>query len=165
MTRSDVMTTMCPDGSYCCGFNNTKCCEKQAGYWVRNKRVFNYSGFPESESSESSTYIMDTPPGGSGMSQKLKISLAIGLSLGLVILLLLCSNLYFFIGRRRRLKNEVTMESNPNATVHQLHPMGDDKRPVELEPLTPELEETRLVELDSSPKEVITTTSEAVKAT
>jgi hypothetical protein len=185
MTRSDVMTTICPDGSYCCGHNNSICCESKTGYWVRGMRVFNYSGFPESELSEPSTYVMDisaeisksagspTPTvnsvstSNSGMSQSVKIALAVGLSVGLVIVLLLAANLVFLVRWYKGQKGEAAITSDPNPDTQQKpHLMGDGlyQSPIELDQLPAELGDTRLVELDSLPPEISPMESEGDKS-
>jgi hypothetical protein len=147
--------------------------------------VFNYSGFPESELSEPSTYVMDisaessksagspTPTANSvstsnsGMSQSVKIALAVGLSVGLVIVLLLGANLVFLVRWYKGQKSEAATTSNPNLDTQQKpHLMGDGlyQRPIELDQLPAELGDTRLVELDSLPPEISPMESEEDKS-
>jgi hypothetical protein len=48
----DVITTSCRHKSYCCGFNATPCCKKNAGYLVANGKVTRYQGETLSESNK-----------------------------------------------------------------------------------------------------------------
>ena len=51
MTQSDVVITPCGDGSYCCGQNNTSCCNNEEGYWIINSEVYAYNQKPSSTTS------------------------------------------------------------------------------------------------------------------
>ena len=115
-STTDVQMTLCADGSYCCGRNNTNCCTAQTGYWIKGTKVFDYADYPftSSGSSSSSTSASSgSGPTGSGNSSNpapaapasnsntSKIAIGVGVGLGIPILLLL-AGVIFLLTRRRR---------------------------------------------------------------
>jgi hypothetical protein len=170
LTLVDVVITMCADGSYCCGFNATNCCEKKAGYWITNGKVTGHNG-----SAPQPFLLEDAVESDLGARQSqstLKLALGLGLGLGLVFVGLLAANLWFLLHRRRSPAEEIRQpptteerrsSGNPKG-IHQetyLKGVETDILHVELEqPIaelyqpTPELEESELlVEMDASPQE------------
>jgi len=181
LTLVDVKITRCPDQSYCCGYNATRCCDTNAGYWVANGKVTSHNGGPPQPfsladvvepSGVSSTSPTSTGSSGadSGRSSTtLKITLGVGLGVGLVFIGLLAANLWVLLSLRRRSAEktrqppeigDVQSSASPMAVPQEIYIKGAEAnvRQVELEqPMaeldqpTPELEELQLAELDSSP--------------
>jgi hypothetical protein len=158
----DVIITRCADGSYCCGFNSTRCCEKKAGYWVANGKVTGHNGEAQQP------FLLDaSEPSGrndtsSRLQSTLKIALGVGLGVGLPFIGLLAANLWFLL-RRRQGSTDIQQSPdtggkrrsrNPTAVPqHEMnrHQVELEQPKAELYQPTPELEELQIAELDSSP--------------
>jgi hypothetical protein len=64
-SSSDAWLTPCNDGTFCCGHNNTDCCNAQHGYTIASVlptvRPTLLSTFPPTRSSTSSTFVSTMP--------------------------------------------------------------------------------------------------------
>ena|ERR1700760_4800173 len=114
MTADDTAITICPDSSYCCGFNNTACCIQQSGYWIKDGKVFPYNQNPFSTSSPTSpsSSPIGTATATRAASQTSKsaqsnkhatsIGLGVGLGVGIPVLLAISLVSCFCLRRRSR---------------------------------------------------------------
>src|ERR1700761_9470149 len=112
MTADDTVITVCPDGSYCCGFNNTACCLQQAGYWIKGGKVYSYDQYPFSSSSsntvsDSTSTPIDNPITTQSSNPTVPhknvagIGLGVGLGVGIPVLLLISVTSCLLIRRKR----------------------------------------------------------------
>jgi len=126
MATIDVMITLCGDGSYCCGQNNTACCQGDQGVWISAGKVYPYTSYPftssttstssASSSTSSSTATSNPSPaqltnsschGDCGDTKK--IALGVGLGVGIPVLILMASVLFLLFSRNiRAAKNNAT---------------------------------------------------------
>jgi hypothetical protein len=123
MTQNDILITLCGDGSYCCGYNNTACCATGGGYWVSNGKVYPYSSStftsatnPPTQSTASmiptsslNVSNSNDPNVSRGNNSNIssKVALGVGLGIGIPIILLLIA--VVLLRRRNRI-------TTPNAT-------------------------------------------------
>jgi hypothetical protein len=110
MTTNDIPISVCGDGSYCCGVNNTNCCLGNQGFWVSNDKVYPYGSSPFTSSFVSSSTATSGPSPTSVSNSTCvkddtgakKVALGVGLALGIPILILLASILFLITRRRPR---------------------------------------------------------------
>jgi hypothetical protein len=100
LTTDDINITLCPDGSYCCGFNNTACCSQFSGYWIKDGKVYQYGQNPYTASSSTGSFISSftnstTTPSPSPTSKSngssgnaVNVGLDVGLGAGLPIIII-----------------------------------------------------------------------------
>jgi hypothetical protein len=59
-SEHDAQLTVCGDGSYCCGPNNSTCCNANEGVWIVNGQVVDVEPISSTSSSTSSTILSTT---------------------------------------------------------------------------------------------------------
>jgi hypothetical protein len=127
MTKVDIPITTCGDGSYCCGPNNTRCCNEKIGYWVTNGLVRPTDKRSKISSPDELLLFEDSDDkntanitAASDKSEKpdvskliLDVGLGVGLGIGLPILLVLAVVVWLVIRRDRMQKSQTgTMGSS-----------------------------------------------------
>jgi hypothetical protein len=164
LSAVDVIITRCPDKSYCCGYNATKCCDNKAGYWINNGKVTGHNhGPPQPFLLANAGQSSDGNDSASGRSQStLKIALGVGLGVGLVFIALLTANLWIMLRRKRRTVDEIQLtgvSGSPGSIPQEIHPKGAEMHVVQVEMEQPKVElyqppqelEEPLIEMDSTP--------------
>ncbi|KAL8788623.1 MAG: hypothetical protein Q9195_007218 [Heterodermia aff. obscurata] len=86
---TDQIVTPCSDQSYCCGINNTTCCDKGDGVWIRN-------GLPTKIPPNSAD--TSSPPGSKGLGGGAIAGIVMGAVLGLALLGLA----FWFLAKKKR---------------------------------------------------------------
>jgi hypothetical protein len=98
-SSTDLIITVCGDGSYCCGEDNVDCCDHGAGFWVSNHKVYPYTSSPFTSLLASSSTTMSSSLPTSAMnstcdtdgSRTNNVALGVGLAVGIPMLMLLAS--------------------------------------------------------------------------
>src|ERR1700722_13930518 len=124
MTQGAVLITLCRDGSYCCGYNNTACCATGGGYWVSNGKVYPYNSPPltsaTNPATQSTASVIPTssPNVSSGSNPNFsksnnsnsssKVALGVGLGIGIPIILLLLAGVLILRQRGRIITPDAT---------------------------------------------------------
>jgi hypothetical protein len=112
MTQTDIIITLCGDGSYCCGQANSTCCAIDQGFWIDQGKVFGYTSSPFTSASAAnaptsgcaaptSTALGDILSCG-GHGDTKKVAMGVSLGIGIPILILLASILFLLASRNRR---------------------------------------------------------------
>jgi Mid2 like cell wall stress sensor len=108
MTQTDIPITLCGDGSYCCEFGNTACCNNFQGFWISKGVVYPYisSPFTAASISQSTTSTAPATPtptatNDSNSDNSRKLALGIGLGIGIPILILLSAVVIILLQRNR----------------------------------------------------------------
>lgn len=118
MTQSDIGITTCGDGSYCCGFNNTNCCNSLQGFWISMGQVYPYTASPFTAVSTSAsqpttsttTSPLSTATNSSNSKNSTKLALGVGLGIGIPIVILLLITVALLLKQRNR--NSMTTATN-----------------------------------------------------
>jgi hypothetical protein len=142
-TTDDVNITLCPDGSYCCGFNSTACCSQYSGYWIKDGKVYQHDQNPYTASSSTGSFTSSTTTpslsptsksNGSG-GNATNVGLDVGLGAGLPIIII-GSIIAVVLHRKWRSKRTQASEaqayySNSNE-VYQKKVLPESRHVVEL---------------------------------
>lgn len=114
----DTLVTLCSDQSYCCGLNNTACCEKGDGVWIRDGSPTNINpnstdaGSSETNNSTqattgAATNTTDSSPGlvspqSTTRESGLSGGAIAGIVIGAILLILIFGLAYLLTARRKR---------------------------------------------------------------
>jgi hypothetical protein len=140
-TSNHIIITTCPDGSMCCGLDNTACCDSKSGVFILNDQI--YSTKPGSASTTSSasastaassststtaSATSESPSASASSSHGRALGIGLGLGIGIPALAILACGTYFFTRRRRSTPEYV------DERKEQISEAGPGiPRPVELE--------------------------------
>ncbi|KAF2673290.1 hypothetical protein BT63DRAFT_421454 [Microthyrium microscopicum] len=101
LSTTDTLVTLCTDGSYCCGYNTTSCCDNQQGYWVKDGTVYPYSQSPyvgavpsnaaNCSADSSSTSSAPNAPSCASTPENKTTAIGVGVGLGVPLLIALAS--------------------------------------------------------------------------
>jgi hypothetical protein len=179
---SDINVSVCVDGSYCCGNNNTACCDRQQGYWLINGKVFAYKDAPFLGSAASSSSVSASPSAtsssgsaatssassttGSGSTAGANIKAAtsskdsaktvgLGVGLGLGIPLIMLAGVTFWIlSSRRRKAAQTPIGAYPSYYGEHMDAKmyPQGPPPVEIGPGPPKELESAVMSVPDSPK-------------
>lgn len=101
--------THCENGSFCCSYQGTTCCDHGLGVFVQNGLLVNISDVKESSTSSSAT---------DNDSRAYKIGLGTGLGLGLPLVLILSGLAIWALIRRRSKKRKFEEQPGEASVAH-----------------------------------------------